>query len=179
MTTFSFSYNIDYWDRMLRQNSPTAFKINKIRWNFIKPAGAKRILDYGSGCGFFRAFKPKDINVDTFDINPWPQTGMGLGFYDLITFWDVLEHIENLDEFLKLDLAKINFRFLAFSVPALPEGTEVTLWKHYKPGEHFHYKTVEEWDKLFYEHGFSKIKSGWPEGEIRADIYSALFKKKT
>jgi len=178
----SFQYDIDFWDKMLRQNSPTAIKINKIRWNFIKPAKAKLVLDWGSGCGFFRAFRPQGIEVDTFDISPWPQTGIKSDKYDIITMWDVLEHIADLDKFFEQELKKITVKHIAISVPTLREeleSEELTVWKHYKPGEHFQYKLDREWDEVFYKHGFTKVKSDWGECKIRTDIYSALFKKKT
>jgi len=173
-----FEYNLNYWDKMIRQNSPTAKEINKIRWNFIKPVKPKSVLDYGSGCGFFRAFRPVGIECDTFDINNYPQSGINKEKYDLVCFWDVIEHFKDLNEIFTV-LEKVKAFNIAFTVPALQIDTVLELWKHYKPGEHFHYFSDDKWDNLFLEHGYKKIRSGYPECPPRSDIYSAIFKRKT
>jgi len=170
----AFKYDIEYWEKMLRQNSATAELIAKKRWTFVKEANAKKVLDYGSGPGWFRAFRPKNIIVDSYDINPWPQTGFRETHYDLITFWDVLEHFRSLEEPFKI-MRKFGVSFVAISCPALKPGIELKKWKHWKPGEHFHYKTAEEWDLLFKENGYKKIKGGEYECPPRSDIYSALY----
>ena len=162
---------------MLRQNSPTAKRINKIRWNFVKPTKAKYVLDWGSGCGWFLAFKPSNVEVETYDINPWPQTGKTRKEYDLITFWDVLEHINNLDYFIPQMIKEVNPSFIAITCPALQSATVLEDWKHFKPGEHLYHFTEEEWDNLFRKNGFKKIRSGYPECPPRSDIYSALYRK--
>jgi hypothetical protein len=62
-------YNLDYYEKMLRQNAATGQAIADIRWGFVKDAKASTVLDYGSGVGFFRAHRPEEVTVDTFDIN--------------------------------------------------------------------------------------------------------------
>jgi len=171
-----FEYNIDYWDKMIRQNSPTAKQISKVRWNFVRPAKAKRVLDFGSGPGFFRAFRPVGIEVDTFDINPYPQTGILHEVYDLITFWDVMEHFEDLEEFFK-KIDASGAKYVALTIPVMKEGLDLMSWKHYKPGEHFHYFSEEELIKVFKDKNFRVVRSGFPECPPREDILSVLLKK--
>jgi hypothetical protein len=134
----------------------------------------KIVLDYGAGVGWFRAFAPKGIEVDTYDIADWPQTGINHRQYDLITFWDVLEHIPDFAVIKPfLDRAK----YVATSLPVLPKGKDFKTWKHNKPGEHINVFTKESLEELFNGFGFEMVKNGNPESCIREDIYSVLFKK--
>jgi hypothetical protein len=84
MTTAYTLYNLDYYEEMLRRNSKTAEKITKIRWQFISRISPKLVLDYGSGCGWFRAYRPTEVTVDTYDIGKYPQTGIKHDFYSSI-----------------------------------------------------------------------------------------------
>lgn len=170
-------YDINYWDLMVRLNTQHAEQICDIRWNFVKEINPKTVLDFGCGMGHFRAFRPDDVEVDTYDLGGWPQTGIHHTQYDLITFWDVLEHIKKLKSLRPvLKLAT----HVAVTVPIKPSKLALKGWKHYKPGEHYHYfsvKTLKDW---FDSEGFEFIKGDWPEEEcgIREDIFSALFRAK-
>lgn len=167
-------YNHDYYDLVLRQNSSTAECICGIRWEFVSSVNPRTVLDYGAGVGWFRAFAPKWTKVDTYDIGPFVQTGIQHERYDLVTMWDVIEHIPDLDV-LKDIFAKTSY--VAMAVPILPEGKSLKEWKHYKPGEHLHYFTVRLLDEIMACYGFNKIKEGSPEGVLREDIVSVLYAK--
>lgn len=174
----AFNYDIQYWHKMIRQNSGSAETINKIRWDFVSKIKPKTVLDFGAGPCFFSAFAPENIKIDTYDIAPWPQTGINHNYYDLITMWDVIEHIpdlKTLEPFLKLTKA------VALTTPILPKGKDVKTWKHYKPDEHVSLFTKQSLQEYFRNFGFRLIKSGYPECDcgIRQDIFSVLFKKKT
>ncbi|MCK4307109.1 adenylyltransferase/cytidyltransferase family protein [candidate division WOR-3 bacterium] len=173
-------YNLDYWEILLKQNSKTAQEICELRWSFVACVAPLIILDYGCGPGWFRAFRPTGVEVDTYDIAPWPQTGILHDHYDLITFWDVFEHIRDLDSLIPL-FGKA--RNIAMTIPILPKGKKLKEWKHYKPGEHFHYFSKDSIVSVMDQYGFKKVKEGWPEVDcgIRENIYSILFqaKKKT
>ena len=171
-----FKYDLKYWNKMLRQNSKTAQRINKIRWNLVVTLPVKRILDYGSGPGFFAAFAPEGYKVDTYDINNYPQTGIKHRKYDLITFWDVLEHFHDLSKAFK-DMRRLKAKYIAITVPVVRPGLELKTWKHYKPGEHFHYLSKKEWDEVFKFYGFKKLRGGFYECPPREDIYSAVYEK--
>jgi len=163
---------------MIRQNSTSAELISRIRWDFVSRIKPKTVLDYGSGPGWFSAFSPKDIKVDTFDIAPWPQTGINRKYYDLITMWDVIEHIPD----LKILNSLLNStKAVALATPVLPKGKSLITWKHYKPGEHVNLFNKQSLQEYFRKFGFRLVKSGYPECDcgIRQDIFSALFKKKT
>ena len=166
-------YNLDYYERLLRLYSKTAEKICKIRWDFVKEINPKTVLDYGSGVGWFRAFQPSDIKVDSYDIANFPQTGIKRKLYDLVCFWDVLEHLPNFKEIESV----LNAKYLALTIPIKPKNVKLKEWKHYKPGEHLHYFSIEMLDTLFGTYSFKRIKDGHPECPPRQDAYSALYEK--
>jgi hypothetical protein len=172
-------YDVNYYYHLLKIHSGSAEKINNIRWDFVKEINPKLVLDYGCGCGFFKAFAPEGITVDTYDILPVPQTGILHDFYDLITFWDVLEHENwgNLERnpSLVMDSMFDRTNFVALTVPILPPEKEFLTWKHRKPNEHKYYFSIDILNRFFSVRGFIKISSGYPENIMREDIYSALY----
>jgi hypothetical protein len=166
-------YDLQYFEKMLRQNSKTAEEICKIRWEFIRSCG-QRVLDYGSGVGWFRAFRPEDKEVDSYDIGPYPQTGIRNNSYDVICLWDVLEHLPSFEE---MEDIFTQTSYVAVSIPIKPAKTKIENWKHFKPGEHLHYFTVESLDAFFKKYDFKKVKSGYPECPPREDILNILYEK--
>jgi hypothetical protein len=174
-------YDLDYYYHMLKNYSGTAKQINEIRWDFVKDVNPKLVLDYGCGCGFFKAYAPLGITVDTTDIMPIPQTGIKHEYYDLITFWDVLEHENwgNLERNYDIGMEKVFdiTNYIALTLPILPEGEDFLNWKHRKPAEHKFYFSKDILNRFFSVRGFKLIKSGNPEAILRQDIYSALYGK--
>jgi hypothetical protein len=167
-------YDIEYFETMLRINSPTAKEINAIRWDWIKDVHAKTILDFGSGIGFFRAFRNNGAVVDTYDVGPYCQTGIRREHYDLVTMWDVLEHLETMDDARRILNKTDHF---ACTVPVLPLGKALTSWKHYKPGEHLRFFLNGNIERFMEEEGFRLLKKGRPEVPPREDIESFLFRR--
>jgi len=168
------TYDLDYYERMLRLNAQTGEQISKVRWEWINEINPRIVLDYGSGCGFFRTYRPADITVYSYDVGPYPQTGIELTIYDVVCFWDVLEH---LPDFKPLEPVLALSRYVALSLPIKPQDTLWNDWKHFKPGEHLHYWTGETVQEFFQKYGFKLMKSGYPECPPRQDIKSFLFKK--
>lgn len=175
-------YDHNYFYKMLRLYSPTAEDICERRWDFVEEAlGAATkggdkvfVLDYGSGCGFFKAFAPAGVECDTFDVMPVPQTGITREEYDLITFWDVLEHIPNL-----MDLTPImaKAKWVAVTVPIKPEGLAWEKYKHFKPGEHIHHFQQDYLEAVMRLFRFSLVKAGTPECPPRDMVGSFLFRR--
>ena len=159
--------------------SSTAERICTIRWSFIESIKPELVLDYGSGCGFFKSFAPNGVTIDTYDIMPVPQTGILHKYYDLVTFWDVLEHENwgNLER--NKDIAMDSIfditNYVAITLPILPEHKDFVTWKHRKPDEHKFYFSIDVLKRFFSVRGFKLIKDGYPEKVLREDIYSALY----
>lgn len=168
------NYDLAYYENLLRIQAKTAEDICKIRWDFIKDIDASLILDYGSGIGWFKAFSPNGTNIDTFDIADYPQTGIRHKFYDLVCFWDVLEHIPN---FQVIDGLLKRTANIALTLPIKPNDINLEKWKHFKPGEHLTYFTEESLDKYLRKYKFNLIKMGMPECPPREDIVSFLYAK--
>jgi len=167
-------YNTDYFYNMLRMYSPTAKQICEARWEFVSGVKPLTVLDYGSGCGFFKAFAPAGIDVDTFDVMDVPQTGITKKRYDLITLWDVLEHIPNLLDLKPIFAMTDN---VALTVPIKPEDVSWKEYKHFKIGEHIHHFQPDYLCAVMDVFGFELLKSGMPECPPRSMIGSFLFRR--
>lgn len=167
-------YDLEYYDHMLRIYSGSAKEICQRRWAWVAQVSPRTVLDYGCGVGWFRAYAPEDVEVDTFDVMPVPQTGIAHEHYDLVTFWDVLEHLPNMRVIEPVIEAA---KHVAISIPIMPEGTTWTDWKHFKPGEHLFYPTREQLAAFFDKYGFKEIKAGQPECPPRVDVWNFLYRR--
>ena len=172
-------YDLEYYERTLRLNSGTAEAICRIRWEFVMPAitrcRAPVVLDYGSGVGWFRAWRPEGVIVDSYDIGASPSTGINQKHYDLVCFWDVLEHLPSLEPAQRL---MRRAEAVAVTVPVRPPNVPRETWKHTKPGEHRREFTDKELVALLLGEGLTLEACGWPECPPRQDILSALFLRK-
>lgn len=164
-------YDLDYYDNMLRMYSATAEPICRIRWDWVSEISPRTVLDYGSGIGWFRAFRPEGVEVDTFDVMPTLQTGLLHSEYDLVTYWDVIEHMPHWNP------CWIPAKHIALTTPILPEGQNPATWKHSKDGEHVIVFTPEHLEVLFSEYDYRLVKHGMPECPPRTDIHSFLFRR--
>lgn len=175
-------YGLNYFEHTLRKMSTTAEDITKRRWTFIRCTLAKSILDYGSGVPWFRAYRPdKNIIVDTYDISGIATTGINQMEYDLICFWDSLEHIKDLDAELGALLNRT--KYVVVSIPIYlgdmhkDTNSKFLLWKHYRPFEHLHYFTFETLDEFFAKYGFKRWFSNQNECPPREDVWTILYKR--
>lgn len=170
-------YDLNYYEHTLIKMSATAEDICKRRWDFIECAKAVRILDYGCGVGWFRAFRPKDnLVVDSYDISPiCPQTGINEMRYDLVCFWDSMEHIPNLKD---IEWLLYQVEYVAISIPIKPDNVPMKSWKHYRPpDEHIHYFTIQSLNEFFAKYGFSCVKQNQCECPPRVDVWTLLYRK--
>ena len=165
-------YGLNYFEHTLRKCSATGELIAKRRWDFISSINVKRVLDYGCGPSWFRAWRPSNICVDSFDVGNYPQTGINEMEYDLICFWDSLEHIPNLNDIFWLLLRT---KYVVVSIPIKPDGIFMKDWKHYRPYEHLHYFSLKTLDGFFVRHGFVNIKQNQNECPPREDIWTVLY----
>ena len=167
-------YDIEYYENMLRNYSANAEKISKIRWEFLKELKPKTVLDYGAGVGWFRAWRPSGVKVDSYDIGCYPSTGILQESYDVVCFFDVLEHFVILTELLPIFNKA---RFIVGTIPILPIDKPLKVWKHFKPGEHTHHRPKEDWVATFKYLGWRVQKEGSPECPPRSDIWSFILER--
>lgn len=175
-------YDRAYCELMLRLNQDSAELINTSRWDFVAPADARVVLDYGCGCNFLTRYAPPGIKVDSFDVGSYPldicsPTGLRHEHYDLMCLFDVLEHVDweaAPDADLLAALRRSDY--LAVTVPVPPPDTNLLAWKHYKPGEHLTYFTEASLLAFLAAEGFLPCRWGLPECPPRQDVHSFLFR---
>ncbi len=172
-------YDIEYYENLLRIYSKTAEEISRIRWEFlldnlIDKTKQLKVLDYGSGVGWFRAWRPAGVTVWSYDLGLYPQTGIDIVSYDVTCFWDVLEHIR---DFKELEAILALSKNVACTVPIIPEEG-LAEWKHFKPGEHLHYFTKDSLLALFDKYDFTPICEDDVECPPRTDVMTFLFSRR-
>lgn len=139
-----------------------------------------RLLDVGYGNGsFIRQMARRGWDAYGCDVNPTPYPGVrpvelpcrplpGDQRYKVITFFDALEHFEELD---RVRYVADNTDWIILSFPNPPAGfpANSAAWKHYRPGEHHHYFGVNSLERLFtYEkHAAKAVYVGSPEDCLR------------
>lgn len=139
-----------------------------------------QVLDIGVGAGEFIKHRPYTCGFDTDpkaagwlqDRGLWSENIAG---FRVFTFWDVLEHVENPEDYFgKMTPGSYLFTCL----PIFPDLDAIRASKHYRPGEHLYYWTEEGftvWIKLY---GFRLLERSEFETEAGRDsIVSFAFKR--
>ena len=138
------------------------------------------ILDVGIGAGTF----VKSVDGFGYDVNPagvdWlVDNGKYVDFYkrktefSCVTFFDSLEHIYDMDKALTGFNKTQN---IIVSMPILPNGKELTTWKHFRQDEHFHYFTKKAFIEYMKSLDFECIYLSDMETQLgREDILTFVF----
>ena len=144
------------------------------------------ILDVGYGAGDFLSVCKNIIpNCYGFDITTLlPPEGVNVvdsiydQYYEVVTFFDVLEHFENI-----YDIQKLRCSYIGISLPWCHNTSDEWFesWKHRKPNEHLHHFNKESLKKFFSEIGYDCVGTSEIEDTIRKgsepkNILSAVFK---
>lgn len=170
-------------------------EMSRLRWEFIQqhlalPEGSK-VLDIGYGNGAFLKHAQRagmeifgiDLHGEDFGV-PEVTYSSPIG-YDLVCFFDSIEHFSEFDKILGLNAGHV--------VASIPDPPELLLsqphrWRHYKPGEHLHYFSRDSLDLLIHRWGLKhKVAEGHPEDTIRGkltidgrtynNIYTAIYSR--
>lgn len=185
-------YNKEYIDSRYHKYPEKCVNMSFLRLGYIVGSIGhipNSILDVGYGSGDFlnvcKTIIPNCFGNDITDVK-LPQN---ISFVDnilekrveVITFFDVLEHFENID-FVK----KLMCDFLCISVPwcRFPNDDEwFKNWKHRRPNEHLHHFNEISLVKFLRDRGYEPINLTNLEDSIRKDsnlspnILTGIFKK--
>ena len=155
-----------------------AQRLSEIRLDFILVTLSEirkmpfRILDYGCGNGAFLKHAKEAVynswygfDVAGQNLEGVTMTNPGNGIWDVVTFWDVWEHLPDAEQTL------IDLRFpehLYFSLPNRPYNIEeLATWKHTKPDEHLAHYNIDALKNELRYYGYSLQSWGHPEDEVR------------
>lgn len=120
------------------------------------------LLDVGIGCGqFVEAMNSAMVQCHGQDVNPdgiaWLQRNCwerkDWAAYVGATFWDSMEHIRDLNAFIR-DLGS---EWLFVSMPIFESESNALSSKHYRPNEHWWYFTDEGLQQFLGQHGYSLV----------------------
>lgn len=150
-----------------------------------KITGIRPVFDYGCGSGaFIDACEENRISVSGYD----PATNKNnephnLSAYGTVTFFDVLEHIP--------DIERIMLMLPHSIIVAIPDSScvfsgevEWQRWRHYRPNEHLFYFSPISLNLLFKKYGYELKFDNYDEDFIRRpqdgqkrNIYTAAYVK--
>ena len=177
-------YTSDYFDRYAEQaETPIGHAIMAARVELVTRYGVETLLDCGIGSGAFLS-EWWGVGGGGFgdDVNPagvaWLD-GRGkrrrlASGHDVVTFWDVLEHIRRPDE------ALAHVKRLAFvSLPIFRDAPHVLRSRHFRPTEHFWYFTRAGFIAFAESCGFRVVYAGADETLLgREDIETFVLERK-
>lgn len=131
------------------------------------------ILDVGYGFGHFLklcnkfGFKTHGLEVNKHDISEFAQEGDLEQYYDIITFFDSLEHFQSIN-FVK----NLKCKYLLVSLPWCHYTSDewFNSWKHRKYGEHLWHFSDESLTNFLQENGYKVIKISNMEDCLRTPI---------
>ena len=188
-----FNYGYSYSDNY---NSPVYIKnslhISYLRYAYllgsIRIPKIKSILDVGYGNGdFLRVCSNQIDDCFGYDISEYPlpetcqrATSLFDRYYDVITFFDSLEHFPDIS-FVK----DLQCEYVCVSLPWCHYFSDewFNSWKHRKPDEHLWHFDINSLILFMENNGFSYICHSNIEDQIRqhsfdySNILTAIFKK--
>lgn len=193
MNVKPFKYNEQYNSTYDTESYRAASKrLNEIRYKLIEMIGIKpkRLLDFGYGNGSFLDYVSERIDncfgydvASGYESSKWEVVTNPYGPYDVVCFWDSLEHVERL-EFL----SRLNTKYIAISLPYAHISKwnveDFKTWKHRKPDEHIHHFNKSSLVSLMEHYGYKLVCFNTKEDEVRkparreSNILSCLFIKK-
>jgi hypothetical protein len=148
------------------EDSPVAVAVNAGRCALIA-RHLKRgawVLDYGAGSGaFVRDAAKAGFYANGFDVMRQAKKRLfEAGVYaddpsgfDAVTLWDTLEHLEDPGHVLRQ--VRLGGR-LFVSIPVFGDLRRIRDSRHYRPGEHLYYFTVDGFTEWIANYGFRLLE---------------------
>lgn len=142
------------------------------------------ICDVGIGVGqFIEAMRERDFIANGFDVNPrgveWLRdraafSDPAVDDVQVLTYWDVLEHIPEPEEYL----LRPAVRWVFISIPIFASANSVVGSRHFKPGEHLWYFTDRGLVGFMERLGYAIRDRNSMESDLgREDILSYAFQR--
>lgn len=184
--TASCDYDQEYFAKYVNYgNTMKGVLLNQYRTDFVKAyLDDEYVLDIGVGSGSFMNSHGRaygfDINPVAIElikqqskwIDPYTDSLTELGGFCL---WDCLEHLENPSKLISL-LPWGSYCFV--SIPIFENLFRIKQSRHYRPGEHLHYWTIDGLILWFQAHDFTCLQVSDFESRLgREDIFSFAFVK--
>lgn len=188
-----FVYDLDYIQKYFDYGEKENH-LSFLRLGYLLGAVNEKIesvLDVGYGSGaFLKActnYIPNCYGHDITGINVPDKVTFVEDIYekeyDVVTFFDVLEHFQDVHI-----IGKLKCRYIMITLPWCynyqTSSKWFENWKHRKPNEHLHHFNKESLTNLFEKHNFQCINIGNVEDTIRKDahnlatnILTSVFKK--
>lgn len=163
------SYEIKY---KRYEKTETGEEISKARFELVhRYVSTGRLLDYGCGVGsFIKHCNYNGMVAQGFDINPYGDycyPEVLLSQYDIVTFWDAIEHIENPVRLIK----GLNPQYVFLCTPSTDDfkgrKSDIVTWRHYYPGEHVHYFNERSLSALLETCGYTVLEANYDESQLR------------
>ena len=161
-------YNDDYFNRFQdRANSDIGKKLYAWRWDLVEKYchGKMSLLDYGCASGAFHKATRNGFDTHGFDVNPYSEfNSLPAEKMDIVTLWDVLEHLKAPSK----ELASLDAEWLFISTPNVDAvDGKLEDWKHYRPDEHLWHFSPQDIADMLEPLGYEILESNFGEGEIR------------
>ncbi|QIE86793.1 methyltransferase domain-containing protein [Pseudomonas nitroreducens] len=157
--------------------TPMGAALTKARVDLVRRHFAGKVLDIGIGGGRF----VQESGGFGFDVNPEALQWLNAnGCYknphfgwDAMTFWDSLEHIPDPELMLR---SVGDWAFV--SMPIYKDQSDCLKSKHFKPGEHIWYWTLDGFVSWMDRQGFELREINHAESELgREGITSFAFRR--
>lgn len=177
---YDAQYVADRYDKYDTTRAMSELRLQVIT-DALRPYGDREgaLLDVGYGNGdFIRTASAAGWDAYGCDVNPTQYDGVrnvplpvysSRKTYNVVTFFDSLEHFEDLRD---VRYVRCWTDYIAVSFPSIP-ATNLQQWKHYRPGEHHFHFTPLSLQLLFSQPDVQvacPIYIGHPEDAIRGTL---------
>jgi hypothetical protein len=185
-------YDFEYVNDRYNLYGDQCDMMSYLRYGFLMGAIKeipKSILDVGYGNGSFlkicknsiKTCYGNDISGYPLPKNVYFVDDITKNYYDVISFFDVLEHFGDINI-----IKKLNCKYIYISVPECHFINKEWFWnwKHRRPDEHLWHFNIDSITSFFKTNGFDLVSSSNVEDIIRkpsdetSNILSCVFRKK-
>jgi len=184
-------YDVDYIKNSYDKYNELSKYMSYLRLGYLLGSikdNINTILDVGYGNGdFLKVAKTKISNCYGFEVNDYPipegcvhTNDIYNNEFDVVCFFDVLEHFEDIYE-----IKNLKTKYIYISVPECHYFSDEWFlnWKHRRPDEHLWHFNLKSLKSFMNEIGFDYVCHSNVEDIIRkptdenSNILTAIFKK--